>query len=713
MVSSPSSTKKKVFIIGAGPSGLVALKETLEAGHDPLCVDAKKQIGGIFSVSYEELYTTTSNMFMAFSDFPPKEGLRYWTKEEYLQYLEDYVDHFDLRKYIKLNTAVKHCELDEDTSRWKIRTTDWASRPGEMRRGSITLSSELPEKVGDSNNKRASLVFRQNAVPTFTYDADYVIVASGTNQVPRVPDLPNCNAEIIHSADFTNAKSICEGKKVLVIGNGESASDVAAQATDVAEKVTLFSRRDFSLGPRFISAFLKDGEYDERQMLANQDKHDLGPHDMLEGITNSRVFSRLPTAIFSLALDAMLTDVTNLHGEDSAAGILAKVDKKNFRKDFYALDTSAPTKSGGVLAYAVACKGLDIIVSPEVQFIENGDIARFKNVSFMGKDENEVDQLDVEVDTVILCTGFELNFDWINVGKDPIEANPRKWFKHCFPPELGNKIAFLGYARPAQGGIPQCSELLARYVALLLSSERTLPEDYAIQAIAEGRAETETFYATPNATSLVEFPAFSSSVARLIRCEPYLPFLSPSRLIKFWTLPQWVYFYRLNGPGANPDVCWDVVDKFRITNTFVPMPLLVLFFLFGALMQPLMILEYIFGSTIIDCGLAASEALPRFYKWRVGGHFFQLSGNKLRLKDLLLPSFGWLAIELLLFVVVEGLVTHLVATTILVTTYIVLLCIVFLCKKYSMRRAGDNKEDSESGELLQEEGGAAAYGSVV
>ena len=70
----PSS--KKVFIIGAGPSGVVALKEMVEAGHDAICMDAKSQIGGLFSVAYQELYTTTSNMFLAFSDFPPEGDIK-------------------------------------------------------------------------------------------------------------------------------------------------------------------------------------------------------------------------------------------------------------------------------------------------------------------------------------------------------------------------------------------------------------------------------------------------------------------------------------------------------------------------------------------------------------------------------------------------------------------------------------------------------------
>ena len=233
--------RKKIFIIGAGPSGIVALKEALEAGcFDPICVDAKSQIGGVFSVAYDELYTTTSNMFLAFSDFPPKESIRYWTKEEYCEYLNDYIDHFNLRKYIKLNTAVKECILDKDTGRWKIITKSWLSRRGEMKGGSIVFSQDDMSDGFAADNKRASFQFRQNVSPGYTYDADYLIVASGTNQVPNVPKFPNLSpdVELVHSADFTNASDICRDKRVLIIGNGESAADMAAQSSDVAKHVS-------------------------------------------------------------------------------------------------------------------------------------------------------------------------------------------------------------------------------------------------------------------------------------------------------------------------------------------------------------------------------------------------------------------------------------------------------------------------------------------
>ena len=139
---------------------------------------------------------------------------------------------------------------------------------------------------------------------------------------------------------------------------------------------------------------------------------------------------------------------------------------------------------------------------------------------------------------MIVCTGFHLNFDWLQ-PPTPVQPNPRLWFKHCFPPGLGDKLGFVGYARPAQGGIPPCSELLARYIGLLLTGKRKLPVDYAERAgtwwmevsrhrappsppttfplhlrraAREGECEKAIWYLTPNAHVLVDFSAFSRCV---------------------------------------------------------------------------------------------------------------------------------------------------------------------------------------------------------
>ena len=71
-----------------------------------------------------------------------------------------------------------------------------------------------------------------------------------------------------------------------------------------------------------------------------------------------------------------------------------------------------------------------------------------------------------------------------------------------------------------------------------------------------------------------------------------------------------------------------MVDKYRIMATLMPMLLLEVYILYGAIMQPLMILEYFFG--LVDRNLPGSKVLPRLLY--INGKptaTFQLSGNTL------------------------------------------------------------------------------------
>lgn len=80
---------KRVVIIGAGPCGLVALKEMRESGHNAILFERSSTLGGIFAsaATYPGLHLTISNWLMAFSDFPDSERLCYPSAKEYLRYL--------------------------------------------------------------------------------------------------------------------------------------------------------------------------------------------------------------------------------------------------------------------------------------------------------------------------------------------------------------------------------------------------------------------------------------------------------------------------------------------------------------------------------------------------------------------------------------------------------------------------------------------------
>ena len=170
-------------------------------------------------------------------------------------------------------------------------------------------------------------------------------------------------------------------------------------------------------------------------------------------------------------------------------------------------------------------------------------------------------------------------------------------------------------------------------------------------------------------------------------------------------------FYRLSGPGANPNSCWEAVDKFGIWDSMIPMPVLAVFFLYAALMQPLMILDKL-ASLLIDRNLPCTEVLPRFYKLRFGGHFFQLAGNKMRLKDLVAPVNGFLLIDIVLIGFVELMSVNLAIAAIL----LLVVSLVFLLRSMVMEvpMEGKDKQTQELGDKLLQNGAVQSeYGSLA
>jgi cation diffusion facilitator CzcD-associated flavoprotein CzcO len=88
-----------VAVIGAGPSGLVTIKELLEEGHDVVCFEKADEIGGLFRFDpngvgvYESTRMTSSVFISCFSDFPyPENAPFHFKHDEYLAYLKNYTE---------------------------------------------------------------------------------------------------------------------------------------------------------------------------------------------------------------------------------------------------------------------------------------------------------------------------------------------------------------------------------------------------------------------------------------------------------------------------------------------------------------------------------------------------------------------------------------------------------------------------------------------
>lgn len=214
---------KKVAVIGAGLSGLVAIKELIGESHSVVCFEQEDDIGGAFYNKedkdgiYNYMHLTVSNFFMCFSSFLAQEKRRrYWTASEYIEYLQSFCEMFSLKKYIRFNTEVLDVTpSDEET--WRIT---YKKPCGEIK---------------------------------YEY-VDSVAICSGKFKSPFFPDLPGIDkfrGKIHHSYNYKGPEAF-SGKKVVCVGVGESGSDVVHQISKVASQAHLVVNRPKSIISRKI-----------------------------------------------------------------------------------------------------------------------------------------------------------------------------------------------------------------------------------------------------------------------------------------------------------------------------------------------------------------------------------------------------------------------------------------------------------------------------
>ena len=124
-----------------------------------------------------------------------------------LAYLHSYVDTFDLEKYITYGrevTLVKPTADFDSTGRWTVAVRDC--------------------KTGEAK----TTIF------------DTIIICNGRNAQPNLPNIPGLGSfrgPVIHAVEHTDGRAY-EGKKVVVIGMGNSGCDVAVDASRIASKVS-------------------------------------------------------------------------------------------------------------------------------------------------------------------------------------------------------------------------------------------------------------------------------------------------------------------------------------------------------------------------------------------------------------------------------------------------------------------------------------------
>lgn len=219
----PLSIHAHIAVIGAGPSGITALKALLDAGfHNAIAFDKNEQVGGNWiykpEISHSSVFETThiisSKALSQYAQFPmPPNYPDYPSHRQLLSYFQDYAIHFDLIPHIQFNTTIQ-----------KIAP------------------------IGEGDNQKWQLTFDNHESRIF----DAVLVASGHHWSPRMPEYEGTfEGDFLHSHDFKSNRPF-ENKRVLVIGGGNSACDCAVETSRLSAFTAISMRRGYHIIPKFM-----------------------------------------------------------------------------------------------------------------------------------------------------------------------------------------------------------------------------------------------------------------------------------------------------------------------------------------------------------------------------------------------------------------------------------------------------------------------------
>jgi cation diffusion facilitator CzcD-associated flavoprotein CzcO len=424
-------------IIGAGSSGLTVLKALKEAGLPAVCFEQGSKLGGNWAFDndnqqsriYRSLRINTSRERMQFSDFPmPADYPDYADHQQVARYFEAYAEAFRLRASIRFRCPVRSVRPRPNTgSTYEVTMADGA---------------------------------------TETYGA--VIIANGHHWDPAYPE-PNVPGTlagpVLHSHDYVSPDEphALSGRRVVVVGIGNSAVDIASELARAGSDITLSVRRGAWVLPKYV----------------------LGKPIDRPGIIPRGLPDSVKTTIAELWY--------RLQVGDPAAYGLPSPDHR--------LGHAHPTLSDELLPLLRDGK---IRVRPALEMF-CGDRVRFR------------DRTQEHADAVIFCTGYKVSFPFFEPSFVSASGNELPLFLRCFHLQHRN-LMFAGLCQPL-GAIMPLVEAQGRLFARYLSGDYELPDSNEMRRRTEREREhvRRRFVATRRHTMQVDFDRYLADIERELR----------------------------------------------------------------------------------------------------------------------------------------------------------------------------------------------------
>ena len=420
-----------VCIIGAGSSGIAAAKALHERGIPFDCFEKSDRVGGnwVFgnrngmSSAYRSLHINTSRERMEFSDFPmPASYPDFPHHSQIADYFEAYVDRFGFRERIVFETGVERAEREPDGT-WSIALDSGAAR---------------------------------------RYDA--LVVANGHHWDPRWPEPPypgSFDGAQSHAHHYVDNRPFA-GRRVLVVGIGNSAMDIAVETSFVSARTFLSSRRGAHVLPKYLFG------------------------RPLDQIGVNRFSGAIPWEARRTILQALYR-----------IGV-GRVEDYGLPKPDHKIGSAHPTISADFLNRLAHG---EMAWKPNVAELQGGRV-RFEDGSVE------------EIDAIVWCTGYKVTFPFFDPSLISAPDNDLPLFRRVFHPSIDN-VFFVGLLQPL-GAIMPLAEAQGSWIAAHLRGEYALPAPAALEADMrrERRRMFKRYVASARHTMQVDFDAYLHELRR-------------------------------------------------------------------------------------------------------------------------------------------------------------------------------------------------------
>jgi flavin-binding monooxygenase-like protein len=409
----------RACVIGAGSSGIAAIKALADRGIPFDCFEKSDRVGGNWvlgnrngmSSAYSTLHINTSRERMEYEDFPmPKSYPDFPRHDQIARYFDDYVEHFGLRERITFQTGVEHVHRHEEGI-WEV-----ALESGETR----------------------------------SYDA--LLIANGHHWDPRLPEPPipgSFDGEVIHSHDYREPGQLGD-RRVVVVGMGNSAMDIAVDASYHASSTTLVARSGVHVVPKYILGMPLDA-----------------------GVRPTRV--PFPWLLRGIGLVLRVT--------------VGPMERYGLPNPDHRLGRTHPTVSTRIL-----------------DRLAHGEITVKRGISELaGSEVRYSDGTRETADLIVCCTGYKISFPFFDERFFSAPENRLLLYKRIFAPEHPG-LFFIGFVQP-WGAIMPIAEVQGRLVADHLLGEYALPAPGEMQRDIQRmlRRQSRRYLASKRHTIQVDF----------------------------------------------------------------------------------------------------------------------------------------------------------------------------------------------------------------